>query len=64
MEVQEGDEEIVPFSFETEDAGENKALCHLTYTNGTTHQIIKDNLHLSPLYSGQIKGRPQILPVH
>ena len=56
MEVQEGDEEIVPFSFETEDAGENKALCHLTYTNGTTHQIIKDNLHLSPLYSGQIKG--------
>ena len=56
MEIQEGDEEIVPFSFETEDAGENKVLCHLTYTNGTTHQIIKDNLHLSPLYSGQIKG--------
>lgn len=56
MEVQEGDEEIVPFSFETEDAGENKVLCHLTYTNLETHKIIKDNLHLSPLYSGQIKG--------
>jgi tRNA uridine 5-carboxymethylaminomethyl modification enzyme len=56
MEVQEGDDEIVPFSFETEDAGENKVLCHLTYTNLETHKIIKDNLHLSPLYSGQIKG--------
>ncbi len=56
MEVQKGDDEIVPFSFETEDVGENKVLCHLTYTNLETHQIIKDNLHLSPLYSGQIKG--------
>ncbi len=56
MEVQEGDEEIVPFSFETEDAGENKVVCHLTYTTEETHRIIKDNLHLSPLYSGMIEG--------
>ena len=56
MEVQEGDEEIVPFSFETENPGENKVVCHLTYTTGETHRIIKDNLHLSPLYSGMIEG--------
>ena len=56
MEVQEGDEEIVPFSFETEDVGENKVVCHLTYTTEETHRIIKDNLHLSPLYSGMIEG--------
>ena len=56
MEVQEGDDEIVPFSFETEDAGENKVVCHLTYTTEETHRIIKDNLHLSPLYSGMIEG--------
>ncbi len=56
MEVQEGDEDIVPFSFETEDTGENKVVCHLTYTTEETHRIIKDNLHLSPLYSGMIEG--------
>ncbi len=56
MEVQEGDDEIVPFSFETTDEGENKAFCHLTYTTEETHRIIKDNLHLSPLYSGMIEG--------
>jgi len=56
MEVQEGDDEIVPFSFETQDVGENQVVCHLTYTTGETHRIIKDNLHLSPLYSGMIEG--------
>jgi len=56
MEVQNGDEEIVPFSFETQTPGENKAVCHLTYTNEETHRIIRENLHRSPLYSGQIKG--------
>ena len=56
MELQEGDEEIVPFSFETTEAGENKAVCHLTYTTEETHKIIRDNLHLSPLYSGKIEG--------
>ena len=57
MEVQHGDEKIVPFSFETDPEGlENKVDCHLTYTNLETHKIIRDNLHLAPLYSGMIKG--------
>ena len=56
MEVQTGDEEITPFSFETENVGENKINCYLTYTNAETHKIILDNLHRSPLYSGKIEG--------
>ncbi len=56
MELQEGDEEITPFSFETKSAGENKEVCYLTYTNANTHKIIMDNLHRSPLYSGKIEG--------
>lgn len=56
MEVQKGDEEIVPFSFENEYIGENKENCYLTYTNEKTHKIIMDNLHRSPLYSGKIEG--------
>jgi len=56
MERQDGDEKIVPFSFETKDPGENKESCYLTYTNSETHKIILDNLHRSPLYSGKIEG--------
>lgn len=56
LEVQEGDEEITPFSFETEDVAENKVNCHITYTNEKTHKIILDNLDRSPLYGGDIKG--------
>ncbi len=56
MERQDGDEVITPFSFETEDPGENKVSCYLTYTNQKTHQIILDNLHRSPLYGGKIEG--------
>jgi len=56
MEVQSGDDEITPFSFETEDVGENKDVCYLTYTNEETHRIITENLGLSPLYSGLIEG--------
>ena len=56
MEVQKGDEEIVPFSFENDYIGENKENCYLTYTNEKTHKIILDNLHRSPLYSGKIEG--------
>lgn len=56
MEEQKGDEDITPFSFETEDTGKNKVSCYLTYTNEKTHQIIRDNLHRSPLYSGKIEG--------
>ncbi len=57
MEEQLGDDEIVPFSFETEREGlENKVKCYLTYTNEQTHAVIRDNLHRSPLYSGVIEG--------
>jgi len=53
---QPGDEEIVPFSFETEKIEKEQISCYLTYTNEKTHKIIRDNLHRSPLYSGEIKG--------
>jgi len=56
MEVQEGDDPIVPMSFETKDPGKNTEVCHLTYTNAETHKVIMENLHRSPLYSGKIEG--------
>lgn len=56
MEEQKGDDPITPFSFETEDPGTNKVSCYLTYTNERTHQVIRDNLHRSPLYAGMIHG--------
>ncbi len=56
LEAQCGDDEIIPFSFENDYIGENQVVCHLTHTNEKTHQVIKDNIHLSPLYSGMIKG--------
>lgn len=56
LEVQYGDSEIVPFSFETEQEGENKVCCYLTYTNEKTHDIIRKNLHRSPLFNGLIEG--------
>lgn len=56
MEIQKGDDDITPFSFETSEPGENKAVCYLTYTTEETHRIIKDNLKYSPLYSGMIEG--------
>ena len=54
MEVQNGDEHTVPFSFETQAPPENKVSCHITYTNEKTKQIILDNLDRSPMYSGKI----------
>ena len=56
MEVQPGDDVPVPFSFSTQDPPENRAVCWLTYTNEKTHQVIRDNLHRSPLFSGVIEG--------
>ena len=58
MEPQYGDERIVPFSFENkeEDIKRDQFPCYLTYTNERTHQIIRDNLHRSPMYSGVIEG--------
>ena len=58
MEPQYGDEKIVPFSFTNngKDLQRNQVKCWLTYTNESTHEIIKNNLDRSPLYSGYIKG--------
>ncbi len=56
LEEQFGDDEITPFSFETEGELKNTLTCHITYTNEKTHKIITDNLHRSPLYGGDIKG--------
>ena len=56
MELQPGDETTVPFSFETEQPPENRAVCHLTYTNQRTHAVIRANLDRSPLFSGVIEG--------
>ncbi len=56
MEIQRGDDNPEPFSFSTSAAPENRAVCYLTYTNGQTHAIIRDNLDRSPIYSGVIEG--------
>ena len=56
MELQAGDEVPVPFSFTTKEIPENRAVCHMTYTNDETHRIIRENLHRSPLFSGVIEG--------
>ncbi len=56
MEIQKGDEEVVPFSFEDKLENLKQVDCYLTYTNEKTHEIIRKNLHRSPLYSGQISG--------
>ena len=56
MEVQKGDEKIVPFSFEDDIKELKQVDCYLTYTTAETHKIIKENLHRSPLYAGKIEG--------
>lgn len=56
LERQEGDENIIPFSADTEGELKNKVACYIAYTNEQTHKVILDNLHRSPLYSGRIEG--------
>ncbi len=56
LERQDGDEEITPFSFANHEKLENKVSCYVAYTNAETHKVILDNIHLSPMYSGQIEG--------
>lgn len=56
LEEQCGDDEITPFSFETETELQNTVSCFVTYTNERTHKVILDNIHRSPLYGGDIKG--------
>ena len=56
MEIQEGDKDIEMFSFENEVTEQEQEPCYLTYTNEKTHEIIRANLHRSPLYGGEIEG--------
>ena len=56
MEIQEGEDDLVPFSFEDEMPKIEQIPCWLTYTNEKTHEIIRANLHRSPLYAGEIEG--------
>ena len=56
MDEQLGDEEVVPFSFISEDISRNQLCCYLTYTNENTHNVIRKNIHRSPLYNGSIRS--------
>ncbi len=56
LELQQGDDITEPFSYSTEQPPENKVVCHIAYTNDQTKQVILDNIHRSPLYSGVIEG--------
>ncbi len=56
MELQPGDDTVEPFSFRTAHKPYNEAVCYLTYTNAATHEIIRENLHRSPMYDGTISG--------
>lgn len=61
--VQHGDDETVPFSFETKEPPQNKVCCYCTYTNEETKRVILDNLDRSPMYSGKIEGKgPRYCP--
>jgi len=55
-EVQKGDEHPVPFSFSNDTINREQHCCYITYTNNGTHEVIRDNLDKSPLFSGQISG--------
>ena len=56
LEEQHGDEPVVPFSYDTLEPGENKVTCYVAWTNEDTKKVILENIHRSPLYSGQIEG--------
>lgn len=56
LEEQYGDEPVVPFSYDTKEALQNKAICHISWTNSETKRIIMENIHRSPLYAGAIEG--------
>ncbi len=56
MELQPGDDTVEPFSYHTTHPVNNSAVCYLTYTNERTHEIIRENLHRSPMYDGTISG--------
>ncbi len=56
LEVQQGDDPVEPFSYDTLHTLENKDVCYISWTNEETHQVIRDNIHRSPLYAGMIEG--------
>lgn len=56
LEVQHGDAPVVPFSYDRSEPLENKAVCHVSWTNDETKRVILENIHRSPLYGGQIEG--------
>lgn len=56
LEEQCGDDEIVPFSYDTENPGENQVKCYISWTNDKTKEVILKNLHRAPMYSGKIEG--------
>lgn len=56
LEVQQGDDPVVPFSYDTETPGKNRAVCYISWTNEKTKKIILNNLDRSPLFSGKIEG--------
>ena len=63
LEIQEGDEEMLPFSFDYEEVKRPRRNCWITYTNEETHSIIRSNMHRSPLYGGKIVGKgPRYCP--
>ncbi|APS98397.1 tRNA uridine(34) 5-carboxymethylaminomethyl synthesis enzyme MnmG [Borreliella mayonii] len=63
IEVQFGDSDIIPFSFSNAKLDKSQLSCYVTYTNKKTHEIISENMHLSPLYSGEIVGNgPRYCP--
>lgn len=63
MQIQHGDRPIIPFSFMTREIQREQTPCYLTYTTGQTHQVIRDNIHRSPLYTGLVQGRgPRYCP--
>jgi len=63
VEVQPGDEEVIPFSFDHDEIERPRLDCYVTYTNEETHRIIRENIHRSPLYGGKIVGKgPRYCP--
>lgn len=56
LEVQEGDDPVIPFSYDTLEPLKNRAACHISWTNEETKRIILENIHRSPLYGGKIEG--------
>ena len=63
LEEQSGDDPIVPFSYDTDEPGENKVKCYVSWTNERTKKVILDNIGRSPMYSGKIEGRgPRYCP--